>query len=82
MRINPVLRNESKLSVRSFRFSLMILIYISVLSIGTLIFYSNYNLDVYALGINPQGSVTLYIIMAVIQAILLMFIVPALTSKL
>ncbi len=80
MRLNPVLRNESKLSVRTPRFSLMILIYIGVLSVGTLIFYNSYSRDVYASGINPQGAVTLYITMAVIQAILLMFIVPSLTA--
>ena len=34
MRLNPVLRNESKLSVRTPRFSLMILIYVSVLTIA------------------------------------------------
>lgn len=80
MRINPVLRNESKLSVRTPRFSLMILIYISVLAAGILIFYNSYSRDVYASGINPQGAVTLYITMAIIQAILLMFIVPSLTA--
>ena len=80
MKINPVLRNESKLSVRTPRFSLMLLVYIAVLSVGTLIFYSSYSSDVYASGVNPQGAVTLYIIMAVIQAILLMFIVPSLTA--
>ncbi|MCI6691006.1 MULTISPECIES: ABC transporter permease [unclassified Clostridium] len=80
MRINPVLRNESKLSVRTPRFSLMILIYISVLATGILIFYNSYSRDIYASGINPQGAVTLYITMAVIQAILLMFIVPSLTA--
>lgn len=80
MKLNPVLRNESKLSVRTPRFSLMILIYISVLSVGTLIFYSSYSSDIYTSGINVQGAVTLYITMAVIQAILLMFIVPSLTA--
>ncbi|WP_066895200.1 ABC transporter permease [Clostridium nigeriense] len=80
MKLNPVLRNESKLSVRTPRFSLMLLIYIAVLSVGTLIFYNSYSSDVYASGINPQGAVTLYIVMAVIQAILLMFIVPSLTA--
>lgn len=80
MKLNPVLRNESKLTARTSRFSLMILIYITVLSVGTLIFYSSYSSEVYVSGINPQGAVTLYIIMAVIQAILLMFIVPSLTA--
>ena len=80
MKLNPVLRNESKLSVRTPRFGLMLLVYIAVLSVGALIFYNSYSSDVYAAGINPQGAVTLYIIMAVIQAILLMFIVPSLTA--
>ncbi|EOR27751.1 hypothetical protein A500_03031 [Clostridium sartagoforme AAU1] len=80
MRLNSVLRNESKLSVRTHRFSLMLLIYILVLSVGTLLFYNGYSSDVYASGINPQSAVTLYIAMAVIQAILLMFIVPSLTA--
>lgn len=80
MRLNPVLRNESKLSVRTPRFSLMILIYIVVLSVGTLIFYNSYSSDVYVSGINPQSAVTLYITLAIIQAILLMFIVPSLTA--
>ncbi|MGG7056930.1 ABC transporter permease [Clostridium nigeriense] len=80
MKFNPVLRNESKLSVRTPRFSLMILIYIVVLSAGTLIFYNSYSSDVYVSGINPQVAVTLYITMAIIQAILLMFIVPSLTA--
>lgn len=80
MRVNPVLRNESKLSVRTFRFSLMILLYISVLAVGVLIFYNEYSRDVYYSGINLQGAVTLYITMAIIQAVLLMFIVPSLTA--
>lgn len=80
MKLNPVLRNESKLSVRTPRFSLMLLVYIAVLSVGTLIFYNSYSSDVYASGINPQGAVTLYIVLAIIQAILLMFIVPSLTA--
>lgn len=80
MRLNPVLRNESKLSVRTPRFSLMLVIYIAVLSVGTLIFYNIYSSEVYASGINPQNAVSLYITMAVIQAILLLFIVPSLTA--
>ena len=80
MKLNPVLRNESKLSVRTPRFSLMIFMYISVLAVGALIFYNSYSRDVYASGIDPQGAVTLYIVMAIIQAILLMFIVPSLTA--
>lgn len=80
MKLNPVLRNESKLSVRTPRFSVMLLIYIAVLSVGTLLFYNEYSRDVYVSGIRPQDSIILYMAMAVIQAILLLFIVPSLTS--
>ncbi|MDZ5035195.1 ABC transporter permease, partial [Clostridium perfringens] len=80
MRVNPVLRNESKLTVRTPRFTIMLFIYIAILSVGTLLFYNSYSNEIYASGLNMQGSVMLYIGMAVAQAVLLMFIVPSLTS--
>ena len=80
MKVNPVLRNESKLAVRSIKFNLMIFFYILILSIGTILFYKAFIGEIYANGTNPQYAVTLYIVMAIIQALLLMFIVPSLTS--
>ena len=80
MRINPVLRNESKLSVRNPRFTIMLLIYISILTAGVLLFYNSYLESAHVNGINLQSSLTLYFGMSIGQAILLMFIVPALTS--
>ena len=80
MKINPVLRNESKLAVRSIKFNLTILFYILILSIGTLLFYRSFVGEIYASGTNSQYAVTLYVAMAIIQAVLLMFIVPSLTS--
>lgn len=80
MKINPVLKNETKLAVRSFKFTLMILFYIFFLSAGAL-FIFNINIEeAYFSGINLENIVLFYIGMSVIQAILLMFIVPALTS--
>lgn len=80
MRLNPVLRNESRLTVRTPRFTIMLLIYISILSAGTLLFYNTYSNEIYASGLNMQGSIILYIGMAFAQAVLLMFIVPSLTA--
>lgn len=80
MNINPVLRNESKLSARSPKFTIMLCIYISILTAGVLLFYSNYSGAVYSNGLDLQGSVFLYYTMAIAQAALLMFIVPALSS--
>ena len=80
MRINPVLKNETKLAVRSFKFTLMIFFYVALLSWGAL-FIFNINIeDAYVNGMNLETIVYFYIGMAIIQAILLMFIVPALTS--
>lgn len=80
MRVNPVLRNESRLTVRTPRFTIMLLIYIAILSAGTLLFYNTYSNEIYASGLNMQGSIMLYIGMAIAQAVLLMFIVPSLTA--
>lgn len=80
MKINPVLKNETKLAVRSFKFTLMIFVYVLLLSAGAL-FILNINIEeAYFNGINLESIVYLYIGMSIIQAVLLMFIVPALTS--
>lgn len=80
MRINPVLKNETKLAVRSFKFTLMIFFYVLLLSAGALFIFSANIEDAYFRGINLQSIIYFYVGMAVIQAILLMFVVPALTS--
>ena len=80
MRINPVLRNESKLSVRTPKFTILLFIYISIMTVGVLLFYNSYVQSGYMSGIDLQSSVILYFGMAIGQAILLMFIVPALTA--
>ena len=41
MRVNPVLRNESKIAVRSIKFTLMIFAYIAALSIAVMIYYTS-----------------------------------------
>ena len=80
MRINPVLKNEIKLSARSFKFTLVTLFYVGILSAaGVLIFY-NCIKNNYFEGLYLESIVYFYIGMAIIQAILLMFIVPSLTS--
>lgn len=80
MKINPVLKNETKLAVRSLKFTLMIFFYVALLSAGAL-FIFNINIEeAYFNGVNLESIVYFYIGMAVIQAILLMFTVPSLTS--
>lgn len=80
MRVNPVLRNESKISVRSIKFTLMIFAYISVLSVTVMIYYSSVNEAIFSNGLYLESSKLFYVVMALGQAILLLFIVPALSS--
>ena len=80
MRINPVLRNENRLAVRSIKFTLMIFAYVAILGAATIIYYVALNSDIYVYGLNLQSSLGIYAVMAVAQAVLLMFIVPALNS--
>ena len=80
MRINPVLKNEGRLATRNIRFSMMILVFISLLSMGAVILFKANVGDAMVQGINLSGNVVIYIVLAFIEAILLLFIVPALTS--
>lgn len=80
MRVNPVLRNESKISVRSIKFTLMIFAYIAVLSVAVMIYYSSVNEAIFSNGLYLESSKLFYVVMALGQAVLLLFIVPALSS--
>lgn len=80
MRVNPVLRNESKIAVRSIKFTLMIFAYIAVLSVAVMIYYSSVNEAIFSNGLYLESSKLFYVVMAIGQAILLLFIVPALSS--
>ena len=80
MRVNPVLRNESKRAVRSIKFTLMIFAYIAVLSVAVMIYYSSVNEAIFSNGLYLESSKLFYVVMAIGQAILLLFIVPALSS--
>lgn len=80
MRINPVLKNESKLSVRTIKFSLMMLFYLGILSFIAVVIYKTNTMNAYYNGINLSTSIYVYVLLAIFQAILLMFIVPSLTA--
>lgn len=81
MKINPVLKNESKLATRSIKFTLVLLFYVGFLSLISLVIFKSsvINSD-YSAGLNLQSVPEIYAELAIIQAILLLFIVPALVS--
>ena len=80
MKVNPVLRNETKIAARSIRFTLMILAYVAVLSIAVMIYYNVINSEAFYNGLNLKSSTNFYVVMAVVQAALLFSIVPSLSS--
>ena len=80
MRINPVLKNEIKLSTRSIKFTLVILFYVGILSATGLFVFNQCIKNIYAEGFALQSTIAFYVGMAILQAVLLMFIVPSLTS--
>lgn len=77
MMINPILRNEMKTDSRQFRFYMLLMLYIGLLGIPVLISYraicNQYRIE-------ASQFITLYVLLACIQAIILMFIVPALAA--
>ena len=80
MKVNPVLRNETKIAARSIKFTLMILAYVAVLSIAVMIYYNVINSEAFYNGLNLKESTNFYVVMAVVQAALLFSIVPSLSS--
>lgn len=80
MKINPILKNESKIGVRTFRFNLMVMLYVGILSIMAMGAYYLINVDRYGLGLDLSNFTVLNFALACGQAVLLMFIVPVLTA--
>lgn len=77
---NPVLRNEQKTTERSIKFPIMITLYVLILSVVAILIYKN-NLDSsYYSGAYPQWGSELYGTIAMVQAFILMFVVPSMTS--
>lgn len=80
MRINPILMNESKIGVRTFRFNLMILLYTGVLAGVMIATYSFIINRSYEYGVDLSSFSMMYFGLACAQALLLMFIVPIITA--
>lgn len=80
MGINPVLLKELKVRMRGWRAAGIIALYLLVLTaVAVFIIYTVFT-DPYTSSIDPQVSIGAYTGLAIIQFILIMFIVPALTA--
>lgn len=80
MNINPVFLKELKVRMRGWKAAGIIALYLLVLTaVAVFIIYTVFT-DLYTSSIDPQVSIGAYTGLAVIQFILIMFIVPALTA--
>ena len=81
MKINPVYRQETKVSARSFRLPLVILVCNSVLALaGLLDMYFMVSQVKATAEIQYSGFLSLYLFVAAIEFTMLLLIVPALTA--
>ncbi|MBT9777755.1 ABC transporter permease subunit [Clostridium sp. MCC353] len=81
MKINPVYRRETKVSTRSFRLALIILVFNGILSVVALLnMYSVIEQVKITAEIQYSSFLEMYMFVAAIEFVLLMFIVPAITS--
>lgn len=80
MRINPVLRNETTLNVRTWKFPLMILLYAGVLAgIGcALLVGATSEAEIF--GLYLDIPIQIYLMLSMVQALLLMFMVPSMSA--
>ncbi|TCK98699.1 ABC-2 family transporter [Natranaerovirga hydrolytica] len=77
--INPVFRKELKIATRSWKFAMMLFIYIGILAaIGLFIF--SQMLDSLAYSSGYQEFTMLYVLLGYLQFGLILFVVPALTA--
>jgi len=80
-RMNPVYKKELKISVRTVRMAMIILGYNAVLAlIGLLSFYFTFNYS-FNNNIDYSGILQIYLILAVIEFGLVLFVVPAFTAS-
>lgn len=80
MNINPVLLKELKVRMRGWKAAGIIALYLLILSMTALLIIYTAFKNPYGSSIDPEVSVGVYTALAIIQFILIMFIVPALTA--
>jgi len=80
MNINPVLLKEIKVRMRGWKAAGIIAVYLAILALVALFIMYTTFMNLYSSTVDPQVSVGAYTGLAVIQFILIMFIVPALTA--
>lgn len=80
MKINPVMQKELKVRMRNWKAAGMIAAYVGVLILVAVFILMNTVMNAYYSSFNGEDFIATYSILAIIQFMLITFIVPALTS--
>ncbi|MEY8354733.1 ABC transporter permease [Lachnospiraceae bacterium 54-53] len=81
MKLNPVYKRETTVSARSFRLALILVIFNAILALVVLLnMYSVLERVKLTAEIQYSSFTTLYVFVAVVEFVMLMFIMPALTA--
>lgn len=80
-RMNPVLRKDLRVSVRTYKFALLVTIYNLVLAMVALYMFFMYFDSRYHMELEYQNIVQIYIAIAIIEYALTIFIVPVQTAS-
>ncbi|WP_373899382.1 ABC transporter permease [Haloimpatiens sp. FM7315] len=81
MKVNPILRREAKVKMRNWRAPFLIGIYVAILGVITAFMFYNTVMDPLQYRFNSDALIDTYVFIAVMQFLLIAFIVPALTSS-
>ena len=81
MKLNPVFKNEIKLSSRTMKSSWMVFGYNAVLIVvSMMVLYSMMNSVHYGYSMDYSETVSLYVVMAYIEFGMILLIIPAITA--
>lgn len=80
MNMNPMLLKEIKVRMRGWKAAGVVALYLAILALVALFIMFTTFMNFYSSTVDPQVSIGAYTGLAVVQFILIMFIVPALTA--
>ena len=78
--MNPVLRRETKTTLRNWKMFAVITVYTAVVAIGAILYIYGSMFNSYDYSFDPQSMVGMYTVLCAMQMALMLLAVPALTA--
>lgn len=80
MMMNPVLRRETKTTLRNWKMFAILTVYVAVVTIGAIIFIYGNLFNSYNYSFDPQNMIWMYVVLCAIQMGLMLLAAPAMTG--